>query len=189
MKNSDDQTSWQEFFNTYWKLIYAVAMKAGLTDAEAQDVVQETILTVSKNIKNFQATPDRGSFKGWLLQTTRWRIADQFRKRPPVAMHLAANNNDTTRTATVERIADPASVDLEAVWEENWKQNLRETALANLKNQVDPEQYQMFDLHVLRDWPAAQVARKLDVKMGRVYFAKYKVARLLRKEVRRLEAQ
>src|SRR5215470_2547844 len=88
MKDAGDQTSWQDFFDTYWRLIYAVALKAGLNDAEAQDVVQETLLTVTRKIKDFETTPDRGSFKGWLMQITRWRIADQFRKRPPPAAHL-----------------------------------------------------------------------------------------------------
>ena len=54
---------------------------------------------------------------------------------------------------------------------------------------MDPEQYQMFDLHVVRGWPAVKVARELGVKMGRVYFAKYKISRLLKKETRRLETK
>ena len=81
MKDWGDQASWEDFFRTYWKLIYGVATKAGLTDAEAQDVVQETILTVARNIQGFEVGSEHGSFKAWLLQNTRWRIADQFRKR------------------------------------------------------------------------------------------------------------
>jgi hypothetical protein len=42
LKNWENQTSWREFFDTYWQLIYCVARKAGLTNVEAQDVVQET---------------------------------------------------------------------------------------------------------------------------------------------------
>ena len=76
-----DQRKWQEFFETYWRLIYGVARKGGLTDAEAQDVVQETVITVAKNITKYER--EAGSFKGWLLHITRWRIADQFRKRAP----------------------------------------------------------------------------------------------------------
>ena len=41
LKNWQDQASWQEFFDTYWKLIFATARSAGLADDEAQDVVQE----------------------------------------------------------------------------------------------------------------------------------------------------
>ena len=78
LRDWDDQESWREFFETYWRLIYSVARKSGLTDDEAQDVVQETVITVAKNIGKYD--PREGSFKSWLLHTTRWRIADQFRR-------------------------------------------------------------------------------------------------------------
>ena len=83
LKDWQDQSSWQEFFDTYWKLIYGVARKTGMTDAEAQDVVQETMTSVAKHMPGFEYNPAVGSFKGWLLQMTRWRIIDQARKRPP----------------------------------------------------------------------------------------------------------
>src|SRR5256885_10482007 len=81
LKNLDDQQSWQDFFDAYWKLIYSVALKAGLSDAEAQDVVQETVISVAKKMPEFKADPATGSFKSWLLTLTRWRIVDQVRKR------------------------------------------------------------------------------------------------------------
>src|ERR1700751_1573386 len=83
LANWGDQRRWQEFFDTYWKLIYSTARKSGLTDQEAQEVVQETIITVAKKIDKLRYDPAIGSFKGWLLQITRWRIVDQFRKREP----------------------------------------------------------------------------------------------------------
>ena len=48
LKDWRDEASWREFFETYWELIYNVARKAGLNDAEAQDVVQETVIAVAK---------------------------------------------------------------------------------------------------------------------------------------------
>src|SRR5918996_4191140 len=81
LKNWDDNDSWQKFFDTYWKLIYGVALKSGLTDAEAQDVVQETVLSVAKNIAEFKYDPSVCSFKTWLMQVTRSRISHQFRRR------------------------------------------------------------------------------------------------------------
>src|SRR6266478_8450753 len=81
LKNWDDQESWRDFFNTYWKLIYGAAIKAGLTHAEAEEAVQETVITVTKKIKDLKYDPALGSFKDWLLNTTRWKINDQFRKR------------------------------------------------------------------------------------------------------------
>ncbi len=189
LKNWDDQASWQQFFDTYWKLIYSVAIKAGLTDAEAQDVVQETIITVAKNLDQFKTDPVRGSFKGWLLHTTRWRIADQFRKRTP-GPHVAARRvEDDTRTATVERVPDPVGFTLDAVWNEEWAKNLLTVATENVKTRVSPEEYQMFDLCAVRRCPVKEVAAKLGVKVWKVYFAQKRIATLLEKEVKRLAAR
>src|SRR4030095_11954380 len=48
LRDWDDQESWQDFFNTYWRLIYEVALKAKLSETEAQEVVQETVISVAK---------------------------------------------------------------------------------------------------------------------------------------------
>ncbi len=101
----DDRKHWQEFFDTYWKLIYSAARKSGLTDAEAQEVVQETVITVAKKIDKLKYDPAIGSFKGWLLQITRWRIVDQFRKREPGNAKRPRVGDDRL-TATIERVPD-----------------------------------------------------------------------------------
>jgi RNA polymerase sigma-70 factor (ECF subfamily) len=81
LEDREDQDSWKDFFDTYWRLIYSVALKSGLTEAEAQDVVQETIISVARDIQKFKRDRTLGSFKGWLRNIIRWRIADQLRKR------------------------------------------------------------------------------------------------------------
>src|SRR5438132_4093659 len=96
LKNADDQASWQDFFDTYWRLIYAVAIKSGLTEAEAQDAVQETVIAVARNIKEFQYDPKKCSFKSWLMMLTRQRIIWQLRKRQA----LPAPNGPEPRAMT-----------------------------------------------------------------------------------------
>jgi RNA polymerase sigma factor (sigma-70 family) len=197
LKDWGDQASWQDFFDTYWRLIYSVATRAGLSDAEAQDVVQETLVTVAKKIGQFKSDPARGSFKGWLLLITRRRIADQFEKRAKLAMHpsgptgrlarLSDCPDDSTRTSTVERAPDPASFNLDACWEEQWQENLLCAATEKVKSQVSPKQFQMFELYVLREWPVRKVADTLGVNVGQVYLAKHRISRLLQKEIRKLE--
>ncbi|MEK7685960.1 MAG: sigma-70 family RNA polymerase sigma factor [Verrucomicrobiota bacterium] len=187
LKDWDDQESWKDFFDTYWKLIYGVAIKSGLNDAEAQDVVQEAVISVAKKMHEFKYDPAVGSFKGWLLLITRRRIADHLRKRyrqGPVVEHRSA---DTSRTDTLERIPDPDSLNVDAVWEEEWEKNLVDAAIRKVKRQVKPKQYQMFDFYVLKNWPVTKVARVLGVNIGQVYLAKHRLARLVKKEISELE--
>src|SRR5688572_6475600 len=81
LKNWNDQESWREFFNRYWRFIYSVALRAGLTETEAEEVVQETVITVAKQMPAFKYDRSKGTFKGWLQKTTRWKISTQLRKR------------------------------------------------------------------------------------------------------------
>ena len=187
LKDRDDQESWQDFFNTYWKLVYGVAMKAGLTDQEAQEVVQETVITVARRIPEFRYDPKVCSFKTWLLNLTRWRIVDQLRKRKPEVSLKHRRPDGTTRTATIDRIADPSGLGLEKMWDEEWEQYIFEAAIERVKKQVRPEQFQIFALRVFKEWPVTKIARELDVSIGQVYLAKHRIAALIKKQVKELE--
>jgi RNA polymerase sigma-70 factor (ECF subfamily) len=169
-----------------------VAVKAGLTNQEAEEVVQETVITVSRRIPEFIYVPEVCSFKTWLMNMTRWRIIDQIRKRKTDAARPGSGRRGeatSTRTPTVERVPDPASFDLDGNWEHEWEQHLLEAATAMVKKRVKPEQYQMFALCVFKEWPVAKVAKKLNASLSRVYLAKHRVGVILRKEVARVKRE
>ena len=154
LKDWGDDTSWREFFETYWELIYNVARKAGLNDVEAQEVVQETVIGVAKRIGEFEVDTNRGSFKSWMLQQARWRIADQYRKRGKASQPASSgygsaadggrarperrSNEDGTGTATVNRIPDPASLELDGIWENEWREHVQRVAVERVKAQGTP---------------------------------------------------
>lgn len=171
-------------------LIYGVARKAGLNDAEGQDVVQETLFAVARKMPGFTYDPAVDSFKGWLLTLTQWKVADQFRKRSGMKnqslLTPAAPRQDGTRTATIESVADSAGCDLHAIWDEEWQVHLLHTALDRLKRRVQPEHYEMYHLHVVKEQPARDVARTLGVSVAQVYLAKHRIGRSLKKELARL---
>jgi RNA polymerase sigma-70 factor (ECF subfamily) len=187
LKNWQDQASWQDFFDTYWRLIYGVARKAGMNDAEAQDVVQETMFAVAKHIPSFQYDPKLGSFKAWLLNMTRWRILDQFRRR---RSGQAAPPNDTeTGTAGIEKVPDPAAAQIDQIWEAEWRQNLLAAAMDNVKRRIDPQKYQIFDFYVNKEWSPEKVAQSFGISIDQVYLAKHRITEALKIEVERLEKQ
>ncbi len=186
LKNWQDQSSWQEFFDTYWKLIYGVAIKGGLTGAEAQDVVQETMISVAKHMPTFEYNPAIGSFKTWLLNMTRWRITDQLRKRGPFAGQ-SPSEETTTRTRTVDKVIDPAGHDLDALWNAEWEKTLLDAALAKVKRQLDPQKYQVFDLYVNKGWPPEKVAATFGLSVDNVYLIKHRTTELIKEEIKKLE--
>lgn len=177
LKDWDDHESWKEFFDTYWRLIYSVSVQSGLTEMEAQDVVQETVIAVSRNIQNFKRDPKHGSFKGWLRNIIRWRIGDQLRRRDKLARSVDFE---------LETIPEPSESTVDEMWERQWQANLLETAISRVKLKVQEEHFQVFDLYVVKNWPARKVARMLGVSVALVYVTKHRISRLIKNELKML---
>src|SRR5438128_8437209 len=124
LKDLSDQASWREFFDTYWRLIHATALKAGLSESEAEEVVQEVMIAAAKKMPEFTYEPGKDSLKGWLLAQTRWKVVDQFRKRakagqPESGATPDVRSDGTARTATIERVPHPSGLDLDLdrIWD------------------------------------------------------------------------
>ncbi len=187
LENWEDQRTWDEFYQTYWRLIYSVGLKAGLRSDEAFDVVQETILSIAKQSRKQLYDPKQGSFKTWLMNMTRWRINDQFRRRKKDTAMAGNEWNEERKTAVIDRFEDPSGDLLERMWNVEWKKNLADAALARVKGQVSPKQYQIFDYYVVREWDAKKVQAHLGVSLAQVYLAKHRVGAVLKRELVKLE--
>ena len=192
LKNWNDDESWRMFFDTYWRLIYNTAARAGLNDAEAQDVVQETIISVLKSIPNFEYDPSRGTFRGWLLRLTQRRIADQRRRRlkgPGDFRHDNFDRRADDETDVLERIPEPMGGTMEAIWDAEWELNLLAAALERTKLKVDLKQYQIFDLYAVKGWKVSEVARVMGVNPNQVYLIKHRIQKVLKVEFDRLRTK
>jgi RNA polymerase sigma-70 factor (ECF subfamily) len=191
LRDWQDQAGWRQFFDTYWRLIYSVARKAGLNDAEAQDVVQNTFIYLTRRMPRFQYDRTRGSFKSWLRVVTRSRIQVYCRRekarnesiREPLSDDL---NEDADLSETWP---DQVAEGLDEVWQREWEQNLVNTAFRRLRTKVSSQQLLIFRLTTVEELPLAQVAKKLNVSLPQVYLARHRVGKLFKSEVERLRRE
>lgn len=189
LRDWQDQDGWREFFDMYWRLIYRVARQAGLDDAAAQDVVQNTFIYLARRMPKFHYDPERGSFKAWLRRVTRSRIS-VFRRRAeanePRLPEIGLEGEDV---AVWESIPDPAGDAMDEIWQREWESNLLKTALRRIAAKVSAQQLMIFQLAALGEVPLKQVARKLDVSLMQVYLARHRVGKLFKAEVTRLRRE
>lgn len=187
LKEIGDDASWQEFFDIYGALLYRFASQTGLARAEAEDVVQDTVLAVTRSIGQFTYDPERCSFRTWLRRVTERRIVDQFRRRrrEPLAEDIMGSNDFVVPFA--DRAIGSSFADLEALWDQEWNRAILAAATARVKQVVKPDQFQIYDCYVLRGWPVTKVARTLDVSVSMVYLAKHRISKLMKRELQRLE--
>src|SRR6266404_5907705 len=197
LKTGDDTESWQEFYRIYGKLVRDFAIQAGLNDTDADEVVQETAIAMARHLPEFRYDPKVCRFKTWLLNQASWRIKDQLKKRQRATAFTGetpANAgtmhdvpaDEASRTATINRVPDPNAENLDALFETEWRKNLLATALERVRGNFSLKQFQVFDLIVQKEWPAADVARSLGVSLASVYVTKHRIVTAVKREIKRL---
>ncbi len=184
----EDSASWAEFHRLYRRLVYGRARRAGLPHEDAEDVAQDVFKRVAETIKDFDLNPDKGSFRGWLMQLTHWRIADKFESRGKAPSQPSAKSNAAPdRTATVERL--PASADEEDEWDREWQLHILAAAVERLARQVKPRHFQVFELYIRQQWPVLRVAAELGINPASVYLIAHRLTKQLKGEAEKLQKQ
>jgi RNA polymerase sigma factor (sigma-70 family) len=190
LRNLDDQESWRTFFNLYWRLLYNVARKSGLDDSGAQEIVQDTVIAVARQMPEFRYDPARGTFRQWLLRITRRRVIDHLRRlyRQPPKAGIAPESLDENKEHAAA-VTDENGSAFEAMWNEEWEKSTFDAALAEVRAASNPQHFQVFDYCVLKEWPASKVAATLGLNAARVYLAKHRIAQAMKRAVRRIDEE
>ncbi len=186
LRDMEDAASWQTFFDSYWRLIYNVARKSGLSDEDAQDTVQETVVAVARRMPEFRYDPLKGSFKNWLLVITRRRIQDHLRKMYR-ALPMTGDSSNALANAASPALAPGADID--AAYEEQWQKTIFQAACARVRQRATPKQYQVFDYAVLQNVPLREIGEMLHLSAARVYLAKHRISAAIKREAEEIEKE
>ena len=177
-----DQSSWREFFERYQRFIYGAARRKGLSHEDAEEVLQDTVVSVAKGLPSFVYRPEVSSFKSWLMTITKRRVTDQLRR--------------SARQVPVVEL-DPASPSgegggiepFEGVWEAEWEGNLLRTALDGLRLKVSPRDFQVFAWVYCQGRSRRETAKAFGVSELLIRVKTFRIRAHLAAEIRRLERQ
>jgi RNA polymerase sigma-70 factor (ECF subfamily) len=172
LRRPDRADAWVRFVELYTPLLFHWARRMGLQESDAADLVQEVFALLLEKLPEFTYDPRR-SFRGWLRTVTRNKWREIQRRRVPVPVDAQG--------AVLAGLEDPAGT--EAFWEEEYRQHLVGRVLRLLQTEFEPATWQAFWEFVVRDRPAADVAREQSISTNAVYLAKSRVLRRLRREL------
>ena len=180
-KTNSDSRSWSECYELYWKLVYSVATKSGLSPQSAEDVVQETFIKVSKSIKKFEYDPKKGRFRSWLCLITKQQVANYYRKKKNLPELPSFWNEDPDKP--LNEIPDPTN-DWDAIWEDEDRKHTMNLALQSLSEKCKPKPLKLFLAHCIKGMAVKEVAAQFQVSDNEVYLAKSRIMPQFEKEVR-----
>ena len=190
MKDLADEESWRQFYDGYWRLIYRYALKRSLTEDEAEETLQRTMITVAKKWPAFTHNGRPGALRKWLCSIARLIVLKVLAERRCQLVGLQGSVHEVEREESVEELPDPVSLTCDDLWEVEWKRNLLDVAMDQVKKgkKVSLLEFQIFDYHVLKECSVEETMRTFGCASGTVYSAKHRVEEALGLEVQKLLA-
>lgn len=173
LRDMEDAEAWREFVRLYTPLIFGHCTRHGLQEADAADVAQEVMRVAAQAMPEFEYDPQRGKFRGWLLQTTRHRLHKFFARR-----HRSPQPASET---AIERFVDgEPGADERARWEEDYRQRLFDWAAEKARPEFQAATWDAFRRTAVDSVSVKEVAAQLGISVGAVYIARSRVIARLR---------
>ena len=182
VKNMDSHDAWKEFFDAYWGPIIRYCRKLGLSDAQAEEVLQETMVALMRIVPTFEYNSNKGRFRNFLLTIV-------HRKALACMRRVKRDSNEPWDEAIHAQINSTAPFEtwVDGENEQHWKEAIRDEVVENLRNdsRVEASTWAIFEAYVLSHQDASQVAVQYGVKENSVYQIKNRLMRRIKAEVAR----
>src|SRR5438034_10482482 len=169
IRDGSNQAAWQEFVDLYGPVIYGFARKRGLQDADAADLMQDVLRSVSAAIGRLDYDRNHGTFRGWLFTITRNKVFNFLSAR---RIRPQGTGDTTTNRLLAE---EPAASDGSDAWELEYQRRLASLAMERVKGEFHENTWQAFWLTAVEGLAAAEVGKQVGMSAGAIYVAKSRV--------------
>jgi RNA polymerase sigma-70 factor (ECF subfamily) len=176
-----DAASWQRLVDLYTPLIAGWLRRQSVPAADADDLTQEVMAVVVRELPHFQHNQQRGAFRNWLRTITvnRLRTLWRARQKRPVA------TGDSDFLKVLDELEDPQS-NLSRLWDQQHDQHVARRLMELVEPQFEPNTWRAFRRVVLDGAKAGAVAAELGMSVNAVLLAKSRVLSRLREEMKGL---
>jgi len=183
LRDATNHEAWHEFVRLYSPIVYGFARKRGLQDADAADLMQDVMRSVSTAIKRLDYDRRQGMFRGWLFTITRNKIFNLLSSR---RAHPQASGDETTNKLLESQAEANDGAD---DWEMEYQRRIAALAMGRIRSEFQENTWQAFRLTAVEGIGAAEAAKQVGMTAGAIYVAKSRVLARLKEEVDLLRRQ
>lgn len=169
----DNQVAWREFDERYRELILRYVQRRGLQPADAEDVRQEVMLTLARNLRRFEYREELGRFRDYLRTIVRNAIWKRFSRQDPVRGARSLDGIDPTEAAEDDED-----------WETEWMLHHFRLAMGLVRRSFHDRSLVIFE-GLLEGRTPEDLARSQGTTVANVYKIKQRVRDRLQSEVKR----
>jgi RNA polymerase sigma-70 factor (ECF subfamily) len=177
LQHADDSEAWQQLLGLYGPLLAAWLRKYDVQAADSDDLVQEVLMAVSKNLTAFDHNGRPGAFRAWLRSIMVHRLRTFWRTR---GRH-AQSPGDSDIERRLSQLDDPAS-EMSQLWNRQHDQHIAQRLLAACQQHFTAETWNAFTRVAIDGQRPDIVAAELGISLNAVFIAKSRVLSRLRQE-------
>ena len=181
-----DVDAWDQFVSIYQPLVFRLARSKGFQDADANDIVQEVMVAVSKAIHRWDQDPSKGRFRDWLFKIARNLMINFLTRRK----HLPLGQGGSELVQLLNERVDPNTADSDSSREFDleYRRELYLIAAKQVRSDVRPTTWEAFQRTSIEGMPIKEAANCLGMTEGAIVVARCRVLARLRDEVRRIDS-
>lgn len=177
-----DIDAWDQFVQIYEPLVYRLAKSRGMQHADAQEIVQEVMLSVSRAVDRWDPDKSKGRFRDWLFRIARNLMINFLTRRK----HRPLGSGDTDVALLLNnQVADNGPQSL--FFDQEYRREVFHWASQQVKPAVTQRTWRAFWKTSVVGEAAADVAADLGMTRGAVHIARSRVLGRLRKIVQTVE--
>jgi RNA polymerase sigma-70 factor (ECF subfamily) len=182
LRNPQDERAWAEFTAIYAPLIYRLARRKGLQDADAEDLVQEVLRSVASAIDRWEPDPARGPFRNWLFRIARNLMINLLVNQ---RRHPRGIGGGDLLSLLEERA--PRSQEDSALFDLEYRRQLFHWASDRIRGEFQPATWTAFWKTWVEGKKSKDVAVELGMSLGAIYMARSRVVARLRQAIAEVE--
>ena len=172
--SAGDDDGWAEADRLYGTMIRRWLRDFSLSHDDADDICQEVMARLVKEISEFQHNGRVGAFRNWLRTTTVNLARNHLRKK-----NVSRGTGSSDVQQMLGQLQDPSSK-LSKQFNLEHDRSVMRALLSKVRQQFEPVTVNMFQVHVVQGLSARETAERLEVPVASVHTAKSRVLRRLR---------
>lgn len=174
LQNPDDREAWQVFVEIYFPAIFHSLRVKGLQHADAEDVAQQVLWSVSRSLSKQPYDPNRAKFRTW-LETLIRNAAINALSRVPRDRGLGGDGS-------WDELPARSDSDEQLLLDEYRKQLFR-VAAQQVSAEFGDDTWQAFWRTAVLQQSVDSVANDLGKQTGSIYAARSRVIKRIRQEI------
>jgi RNA polymerase sigma-70 factor (ECF subfamily) len=178
LRTEPDATSWRRLVDLYTPLIRRWFERYRVPGGDVEDLVQDVLAVIARDLRNFVHNEQPGAFRRWLRTITVHKAQGYWRGRQRGELVVGVAEMEQLLGA----IEDPAS-DLNRQWEREHDEHVAARLLELIEPEFAPSTWEAFRLQVIEGVKAAEAAEALRISVNAALIAKSRVLRRFRREI------